>query len=34
MDRWVIPGITFVILLAIMAAVGMLPGIPALITAA
>ncbi|MFD1009315.1 DUF3360 family protein [Oceanisphaera ostreae] len=31
-DRWVIPGITFIILLAIMAAVGMLPGIPALIT--
>jgi hypothetical protein len=34
MDRWVIPGITFAILLAIMAAVGMLPGIPALITGA
>ncbi|GGB44401.1 membrane protein [Oceanisphaera marina] len=32
-DRWVIPGVTFIILLAIMAAVGMLPGIPALITA-
>ena len=31
-DRWVIPGITFIILLAIMAAVGMLPGIPAFIT--
>lgn len=32
MDRWVIPGITFVVLLGIMAAVGMLPGIPAFIT--
>ena len=31
MDRWVIPGITFVVLLGIMAAVGMLPGIPAFI---
>ncbi|GAA3903940.1 DUF3360 family protein [Halomonas cibimaris] len=31
MDRWVLPGITFVILLVIMAAVGMLPGIPAFI---
>ncbi|WP_445395715.1 DUF3360 family protein [Zobellella sp. An-6] len=30
MDRWVIPGITFAVLLVIMAMVGMLPGIPAL----
>ncbi|ART80723.1 DUF3360 family protein [Oceanisphaera avium] len=30
-DRWVIPGVTFLVLLAIMATVGMLPGIPGLI---
>ncbi|MGO1246173.1 MAG: DUF3360 family protein [Oceanisphaera sp.] len=30
-DRWVIPGITFVVLLVIMAAVDMLPGIPGFI---
>ncbi|MBU3825172.1 MAG: DUF3360 domain-containing protein [Candidatus Oceanisphaera merdipullorum] len=31
-DRWVIPGITFIILVVIMALVGMLPGIPGLIS--
>lgn len=31
LDRWVIPGITFVVLLSIMTLVGMLPGIPPMI---
>jgi flagellar biosynthesis protein FliQ len=31
MSRWVIPSIMFVVLTAVMASVGMLPGIPALI---
>jgi hypothetical protein len=31
MNRWVIPSIMFVVLTAVMASVGMLPGIPALI---
>ena len=30
-DRWVIPGITFLILCGVMAAIGMFPGIPALL---
>ena len=32
MNRWIIPGIMFVVLTTVMAAVGMLPGIPALIS--
>lgn len=32
MNRWIIPGVMFVVLTSVMAAVGMLPGIPALIT--
>jgi len=31
MNRWIIPGVMFVVLTTVMAAVGMLPGIPALI---
>lgn len=31
MDRWIIPAVTFVIMVSVMAAVGMLPGIPALV---
>ena len=31
MNRWIIPGVMFVLLTSVMAAVGMLPGIPALI---
>jgi len=31
MSRWIIPGVMFVVLTSVMAAVGMLPGIPALI---
>ncbi len=31
MDRWIIPAITFIVLLVVMASVGMLPGIPALV---
>lgn len=31
MNRWILPGIMFVLLTSVMAAVGMLPGIPALI---
>ena len=30
-DRWIIPGITFLILCGVMAAIGMFPGIPALL---
>lgn len=30
-DRWVIPGVVFLLLCAIMAAIGMFPGIPALL---
>ncbi|MCG3873769.1 DUF3360 family protein, partial [Psychrobacter sp. Ps7] len=30
MSRWIIPGIMFVVLTGVMAIVGMLPGIPAL----
>ncbi|MBB1274546.1 DUF3360 family protein [Psychromonas sp. SR45-3] len=32
MNRWIIPGVMFVVLTTVMAAVGMLPGIPALIS--
>ena len=32
MNRWIIPGIMFVVLTSVMAAVGLLPGIPALIS--
>ena len=32
MSRWIIPLVMFVVLTGVMAAVGMLPGIPALIT--
>lgn len=31
MNRWIIPGVMFVLLTTVMAAVGMLPGIPALV---
>jgi hypothetical protein len=31
MNRWIIPGVMFVLLTTVMASVGMLPGIPALI---
>ena len=31
MSRWIIPGIVFIMLTAVMAIVGMLPGIPALV---
>ena len=31
MSRWIIPSVMFVVLTGVMAAVGMLPGIPALI---
>ena len=30
MSRWIIPGVMFVILTTVMALVGLLPGIPAL----
>ncbi len=30
-DRWIIPALTFIVLVGVMAAVGMLPGIPALV---
>ena len=30
MSRWIVPGIMFVVLTGVMAIVGMLPGIPAL----
>ena len=30
-DRWVIPGIVFLLLCGVMAAIGMFPGIPALL---
>ncbi|MEL0630850.1 DUF3360 family protein [Psychromonas aquatilis] len=32
MNRWIIPGVMFIVLTTVMAAVGMLPGIPALIS--
>jgi hypothetical protein len=32
MNRWIIPGVMFVLLTTVMAAVGMLPGIPALVS--
>ena len=32
MNRWIIPGVMFVVLTSVMAAVGMLPGIPALVS--
>ena len=32
MSRWIIPGVMFVLLTTVMASVGMLPGIPALIS--
>jgi uncharacterized membrane protein len=31
MSRWIIPGVMFVVLTGVMAIVGMLPGIPALL---
>uniref|UniRef100_UPI00331F866F DUF3360 family protein n=1 Tax=Pseudoalteromonas sp. Q18-MNA-CIBAN-0097 TaxID=3140440 RepID=UPI00331F866F len=31
MSRWIIPVVTFVVLTGVMAIVGMLPGIPALL---
>ena len=31
MSRWIIPGVMFVVLTGVMAVVGMLPGIPALV---
>ncbi len=30
-DRWIIPSIVFIVLCTVMAAIGMFPGIPALL---